>query len=436
MRVYVDKLTPRVAYAINLVLRDTLLVEGIRITDKWEAFSEFEGPRLIYGRKKLEGVPSIFNVELLFEKDISEQDLNVHFEEDGLPYFFATSNQSFVPFDIFAASFYLVSRYEEYLPNISDVHDRYPHEESLAHQHGFLQKPVVNHWALQLKRKLLEADPRWEFEERTFKYTSTVDVDNLYAYKGKGGFRTLGGFAKDISQLDFKNAFRRARVLFGLKRDPYDTFEFQRDLAQQYGVSAIYFMLFSEFGEYDRNVPMYSRRLHEAVRAINDFFPVGIHPSYGSHASPKVLEREIKGLEDALRMPVKRSRQHFLKMKMPETFRQLLDFGIEEDYTMGYAGELGFRASICTPYRLYDLEMETELGLKMFPFAAMDGTLIYYKNVDAKDAFEYIQPLVDEVKAVNGHLITVWHNRIFSEAASEWRGWNDVYVKLLKYITK
>lgn len=433
MRVYTEKITPRIRYAVQLVLRDVLRAEDVKITDDWESFALYDGPRLIYGRQKLGGVPSVFNVELLLESDISEQEINVQKNDDGIPVFFQTSVQSAVPFDLFAASFYLVSRYEEYLPHISDQHDRYPPEESLAYRHGFLQSPVVNHWARILRKVLTDADERWELPGTRYTYTSTVDVDNLYAYLGKGGFRTLGGFAKDVSRLRFGNAFRRLRTLLGATPDPYDTFELQRNLIEKYGHQAIYFMLFSEFGEFDRNIPMFSRRLHEAVRAINDFFPVGIHPSYGSHRSQRVLQNEVRGLEDALRMPVTKSRQHFLKLTMPQTFRQLVDLGIREDYTMGYAGELGFRAGIATPFRFYDLEMEVELDLTMYPFAIMDGTLIYYQGITSRTAFDHMAPIVDAVKEVDGHLITVWHNRIFSEASPEWYGWNGVYERLLKY---
>lgn len=436
MRVYVDRITPRLQYAVKLLLRDTLQGQGIKLMDDWEKFEQYDGPKLIYGRKILEGVPSIFNVELLFESDIAEQDIHVSKDKEGIPFFFATSAQSAIPFDVFAASFYLVSRYEEYLPHMQDNHERYSPEESLAYQNGFLQLPVVNHWALRLKKVLVEADARWDLPGTRYEFISTIDVDNLYAYKGKEGFRTIGGFAKDFYQFDLKNAFRRFKAVTGLMKDPYDTFTFQRTLMSKYKVEAIYFILFAEFGEYDRNLPMYSRKLHEAVRAINDFMSVGIHPSYGSHKSPRTLEKEIKGLHEALRTPVTKSRQHFLKLRMPETFRQLVDFGIKEDYTMGYAGELGFRASICTPYKFYDLELEVELDLTMHPFALMDGTLLYYQNVSASGAMEKLKPVVDAVREVDGQLISVWHNRIFSEAEPEWKGWNRVFEDLLKYATR
>lgn len=432
MKVFTQRITPRIRYAIQLVFADTLGAKGVSLVDDWESFSAYDGPRLIYGREKLEGVPSLYNVDLLLENDIAEQEITVQKSDSGIPYFFSTSGQSLLPFDVLASAFYLATRYEEYLPHISDNHDRFPAEESLAFQNNFLHIPVVNHWALQLKQQLLVSDSRWLFTERQFEFTSTVDVDNLYAYLGKGGFRTLGGIAKDLVQFDLKNLWKRLQCLTGRRKDPYDTFDLQRSLAEKYNVPMRYFMLFSEFGEFDRNIPMYSRRMHEAVRAIADFFPVGIHPSYGSHAGFSVLEKEVNGLAEALRTPVISSRQHFLKLKMPQTFRELVDLGVKDDYTMGYASHLGFRAGLCTSFTFYDLEMEVALPLTMHPFAMMDGTLIYYQSIGADEALEHLLPIVDEVKKVNGHLISIWHNRIFSESSPEWVGWNAVYEELLK----
>ena len=44
----------------------------------------------------------------------------------GLPVFFQTTSDSDIPFDVFAASFFLVSRYEEYLEFQPDAHGRFP----------------------------------------------------------------------------------------------------------------------------------------------------------------------------------------------------------------------------------------------------------------------------------------------------------------------
>lgn len=430
MLIYSEKITPRVQYAFKLYFKCILNLE-YKLTMNWEDFIAYEGPKLNYSKKKLEGVLQFYPVDLLFENDIFEQELFVSKFND-LPSFFQVSSSSVWPFDPFAAAFYLVSRYEEYLPHITDAHDRFLPEDSLAFKHGFLKKPLVNIWAQHLRRTLEVMYPDLKFLEREFKFISTVDVDNLYAYIGKGAFRTFGGILKDILKFDFSELSLRIKCLLGFEKDPYFTFDFQQQLRDKYGFESIYFILFSDFGPYDRNVPMYSPKMHEAVRSFNDFCTIGIHPSYQSNDKLSILENEILSLGRTLRGPIKHSRQHFLKMKMPNTFRQLTELGIEHEYSMGYASEVGFRASICSPYPFYDLEMEVELPLTMHPFAAMDGTLIYYKQFLPEESLEEILEVVREVKAVKGELITIWHNRIYSEKESIWKGWNWVYEEMVK----
>ena len=90
--------------------------------------------------------------------------------------------------------------------------------------------------------------------------------------------------------------------------------------------------------------------MHEQVRGMNDFTEVGIHPSYESNADSKRVEFELRHLEDALRTPVTKSRQHFLKMRLPDTIRHLAELGITDEYSMGYASESGFRAGLACPF--------------------------------------------------------------------------------------
>ena len=52
-------------------------------------------------------------------------------------------------------SFFLLSRYEEYLPHSKDQYGLYAHENSIAYKEGFLHQPLINIW-LEDFRKLLE----------------------------------------------------------------------------------------------------------------------------------------------------------------------------------------------------------------------------------------------------------------------------------------
>jgi hypothetical protein len=117
-------------------------------------------------------------------------------------------------------------------------------------------------------------------------------------------------------------------------------------------------------------------------------------------------------------------------LSLPETYRRLIDLGIQEDYTMGYAREAGFRAGTSFPFHFYDLDMEQSTHLKLFPFAVMEGTLKGYKNIPTSEAMNHIRPLVDEVKAVNGLFISLWHNESVAETR-EWAGWRAVYEEMI-----
>jgi len=62
----------------------------------------------------------------------------------------------------------------------------------------------------------------------------------------------------------------------------------------------------------------------------------------------------------------------------------------------------------------------------------MEGTLKYYMNVHREDAMQKIKPLIDEVKAVNGEFISLWHNDTLSNQKL-WLGWQAIYEDMVKY---
>mgnify|MGYP001292791706 CR=1 FL=1 len=52
-----------------------------------------------------------------------------------------------------------------------------------------------------------------------------------------------------------------------------------------------------------------------------------------------------------------------------------------------------------------------------------------------KQSFKNIQTIIDEIKNVNGHFISVWHNETWSDY-KEWSGWSYLYEQMLEYINK
>jgi hypothetical protein len=427
--VYTHKITPRVRYIFKHILTRTLLIP-VSFTTKVEEFVAHNGPKLTYTKAPLGKEFFIKSNPLLFEQGVNDLEINVQKWEE-IPCFFATGSKSAIPFDFFAASFYLISRYEEYLPHVKDLHGRYTAPESLAYNNGFLEKPVVDIWAYKLLAKLKEKFPDYEYKNRAYKYLSTIDIDNAFAYKYKNFIRTLGGFLNDIFKFRLLDIWYRFIVVLNIKKDPFDTFQRILKVRKTKDIKTIFFCSIGDYTTFDTNVSASKNKYRLLIKELVDYASVGLHPSYFTMQNAAMLKKEKERLESITHAPVKRSRQHYLRFNLPETYQQLIDLEIEEDYSMGYASRVGFRAGTCTPFYFYDLDFEIQTPLKVFPFALMDTTLNDYLKITPKQSLGKIRDLRNEVKAVNGTFITLFHNESLSNHL-RWRGWKRLYESMIK----
>ena len=148
---------------------------GLRyaITSSVHEFRAFDGPGINYSKQQVDNKLQIIPSGLLYETGIRQQTIDV-VDWEGMKVLFPTSDSNGFPFDIFAAGFYMVSRYEEYLPFTADEHGRFEAQQSIAFQYDFIEKPVVNYWALKLKEKLQDQFPELPVKEGCFNYISTI----------------------------------------------------------------------------------------------------------------------------------------------------------------------------------------------------------------------------------------------------------------------
>ena len=430
MLIYTPIITNRINYIFQLIF-ETVWKIDYEISDNLDYFTCYDGPKLNYSNSQLADECHIKCQGILTEKGISDQEI-IFKEWNKLPIFFQI-NDSFIPFDIFSASFYLVSRYEEYLPHIKDHYNRFTAKQSLAYQNNFLHRPLINLWLKEFKKKLLIIFPSLNFPKLKFTYQSTIDVDNAYYYLEKGFVRNTASFIKSALEMDKLAILERREVLLGNLSDPYDTFDYQLKLNEKYNIDTLYFILLADYGINDKNCSVYSRKFQLLIKHLSDHSKVGIHPSFASNQKFDILSKEKNRLENILKKEVKYSRQHFLKLELPKTYRNLIELGVSEDYTMGYAANLGFRASICTPFYFYDLEIENTTILKINPFAVMDATCNYYLKLTPNQSLAEIKAIINQVKSVDGHFISLWHNETWSNY-KEWKGWHNLYEEMLQYI--
>jgi hypothetical protein len=430
--VYTHKNSSRLDYILNFLFNDILGVEYKVVTEK-KNFVDSNFPKINYSADFIEDSLQIIPIDLLFESNILQKKIKVT-EWNERKIFFQTSDSANIPFDLFAASFYLISRYEEYLPFSADQHGRFEANQSLAGKNGFLHDPVVDQWACLLAENLKQKYPEFEPCKREFKYISTIDIDNAYAYLYKGTVRTLGASMRDLFKLDFNENIQRFKTIAG-EKDPFDTYSYIDALHKQYGIVPIWFFLVGNYNTYDKNLPLDNEAFQELIKKISERAEVGIHPSYESNTSFDQLKREFDYLSEISNKPVTKSRQHYLKLLFTETYQNLIKLGIKEDFTLGYASDVGFRAGTCTPFNFYDLYNEKETTLKIYPFHVMDTTLNQYLKLNVDEAIDLIHKIIQKVKAVNGTFNSLWHNESLSDHGY-WKGWEPVYKKMLELISE
>ena len=427
--IYTHKITPRVRYIFKHIFTRTLLVP-VDFTSKIEEFVAHNGPKITYTKTPLGNEFFVKSNNLLFEQGVNDMEIVIQKWEE-VPCFFKTGPKSSIPYDIFAASFYLISRYEEYLPHIKDTHGRYTAAQSLAFKYHFLEKPVVDIWAYKLLAVLKEKFPEYEFHKRKYTFISTLDIDNAYAYKYKSLVRGVGGFFNDLLHIRLLRVWSRFAATFNIKKDPFDTFDTILKVKKEQDVNTIFFFLIGDYTTFDTNVSASKNKFRLLIKAMVDYASVGLHPSYFTMNNASLLKKEKERLEGIINMPIQRSRQHYLRFSLPETYQNLIDLEVAEDYSMGYASNVGFRASTCTPFYFYDLDFEMQTPLKIFPFALMDTTLNDYMKLTPRQSLGRIRDLKNEVKAVNGTFITLFHNESLSDYL-RWKGWKRLYDSMVK----
>lgn len=402
--IYTPKITPRIQYIFEFIFYEFSGIV-VEFTTNIQFFEASTQPKLSYSL-----APISDEIHLKLDEFMWENTLK--------------SNLNFDSLQPIGKIFYALSRYEEYFIKEKDIHDR------ISGKNRVYKTPFVDQWVLEFQQTLQTTFPELNFKKRKFITVLTCDVDQAWQVKNKGLKRTWGNRIKLLLNRNWTEFQQTEKIRKGEIEDAFDQYIYFKKLKEEHQFEMIFFWLLGDYGKFDKNIFYKNPHQIKLIQELKQWAEIGIHPSYASNQSLIQLQKEIHRLENILDEKVTKSRQHYIKLELPTTYQNLIRSGIQEDYTLYYADETGFRAGTCTPFKWFDLSKNETTNLIIQPFCAMDVTLRNYMNLTPKEAMQELIRLKTEVQKVDGTFTVLFHN---SNLANDWKDWKLVLEAILAF---
>lgn len=423
MLIYTEEISVRLIYTLDFVFKDHQL--DYQLTNDWNDFSVETGEKLVYSSNYSGDEPFLFSSRFLFEEYYRPGVLVETSEWCGVPCLKLEEVA-----DPLAAIFYVLSRYEEYGMKFPDKHGRFTSAESILSKNNWLSIQIVERW---IEAFLLEYSPRnykkWK-DKLNCTCVPTFDIDNTFAYQWKEGWRSWLSNTKDFLTGNKKRREERALVQAGKMKDPFDSFDKIKQVAARFPLTRVFWHL-GDYRKYDTNIFWNDHRHVALIKEMSDCTHLGLHPSYASNVKDASLHVEASRIRKLTTNEVVESRQHFLKLHLPQTYLRLISEGFQKDFTMGYADAVGFRAGTAYEHSFFNVLTNTiHPNYRIVPFCYMDGTLHEYLHLTPEESMKLIQELSAEVKKYGGIFCFIWHNETLAEAG-KWKGWGRVFDKTI-----
>jgi len=339
--------------------------------------------------------------------------------------------------DIIAGTFFLLSRCEELVIRERDVYKRFPARCSVLAKAHLLERPVADEYVDLFCSWVGEIVPSFRKKNlpdiSSFVLYITHDVDSPFKFTWKNVLGLKQPFARGL------------RCLLGKEKDPFWTFSDLLSLEKKHGIIAEYFFLAGGTHPLDRGYSLNQLIIKELVNKLRrSRCPIGIHFSLSSHLdlfeaqdlkiAEKGFSRELGCFREILNFSPTGSRQHYLGLSIPETWRILSNLGISFDTSAGFAESPGFRCGTCRAFPCFDAQKGEPLPLLEIPLIAMDAGFIHYLKLTPQEALLKMNELVDTVIRHNGIFTLLWHNNTMSE--EDFPGWGGIYQAFLEECKK
>lgn len=401
----------------------------VEFSSSIEVFVAHSGPKISYTFKPLGKEFFIESHPLLYDQGVENIDINIT-DWEGIPCFFKSSGASCIPYDIFAASFYLLTRYEEVQVNLKDEMGRYSPEQSLAYKNGFLSVPVVDHWIFRLHKTMdvffLDFPPIKKDKPR---WNPLFEIATPYRYLQRSAFNVFSDFIVALGRFQLLNVFKQFFVLLRLRKDPYDNYSQLEKLSKRYNFEPYFFVLYSDNTLYESTTSIHNSVYQRLIKGLSDFANVFLLLSYNAKRSSTILKKDKKNLRELTHRTIKAVRMHRGLVDSAKIYNWLVEEEIQADYSMGYHNTLGYRAGTSVPFYYYDLSNELQLPLMLYPVVASSEAL--YKK-SAQNAFTQLKEIYENLPLSTAHHCVAFTNEVLNKDAYNII-WSNQFIKYIKW---
>ena len=294
--------------------------------------------------------------------------------------------------DIVYSTFFFTSRAEELINPKRDEHGRFAARFSMLSQKSRLQIPRLDEYA-RLVLKLLNLPMP---EEGFGHIYLTHDIDSISRYRSLRG--AIGGILRGQTKAVLSS-------LRNIHNDPIYTFPWIIDQDKKVkAADVIYFVKRTkgkgfDYPQYNLNGRDY-KDLKKMLRHRNTY--MGIHGSYYGAIPPVQYSRMF--------------RAHYLRSSI-DHMQALAEAGYTDDFTMGFADQVGFRLQTSRAIRWINPKTFVLTDLTLHPLLIMDNTLSSpkYMNLTEDEAYFLCERLIEKVRLHHGDLCLLWHNSSFTD---------------------
>ncbi len=336
--------------------------------------------------------------------------------------------------DIFASSFFFLTRWEEYVTDRHDEHDRFPCQESYVQRYNLEKRAVVNEYVEFLWHILQSLSYQNKRKNWDHKVVPTHDVDYFRRFDSLRKIsRTLLSDLIIRKNIDLftRDLVKAKKVYGGNEKDPFDTFDYLMNESEKAGCVSEFYFIPAHAGTYDFQYHFDDSIVTDTLKSIiKRGHKVGMHAGYNVMKNPSVFISELKRIKNIV-PDIQSNRNHYLRFKVPEVWQVMADNQLNLSSNMGFSNKAGFRSSCCYSYPVFNFHTRKTLDVIEQPIIMMEAALVKEKS-NPDDFFAEAISLADEVKKFNGEYVFLWHNSNLN--LPEWEPFARRYSEFLSAI--